>query len=712
MEYESSKLPRHRISVLLGLILAVLFAYLAVMFDIQIVNGEEYRARSMAQIVRSTTVEAARGNITDRNGRLIVGNRQTYTLTFDASLLPEGTDQNKAILRLVNLCIENGIAYTDGIPLSQSAPFVYTYEDLTTNESNRFNSYLKKFKESLSASYEKRQTRLAAIEEAKNSGKKNVKELTPDPFLDQPNLNIENMSAEQLLDALRWEYDIDPSYSDEDARKIIAVRYELAYRVYWATTAYVLADDVDIGLITLVKDGDYYGADIGLSSSRQYETTAAAHILGHLGSIEQEEYQQLKNEGYSYNAKIGRDGVEAAFETYLHGINGTRIVSTNDDGKITSELYAVEPEPGDIVELTLDIDFQEEVELLLAQKVEEMTAKDGIARGGAAAVVDIHDGGVLALASYPTYDLSAFNKNYNEYASDPLMPFYNRATDGVYIPGSTLKPLTAIAALENGSTTIYEQIRDTGRWYYPNDPTGSGASCWFRAGHGNENVTKAITDSCNYFFAEMGYRMGMSTFRDYLSSFGLGQSTGIEIGDSAGKLPENPEGQNQAPWAAFGQSNQLYSPLQLANYIATLVNGGNHYQTHLLKRVIRYDNSEIVFEAEPVLLNRVEMDPANVNAVLTGMHNLAVSGSVSGYFRDCVVDAACKTGSAQTGGTIADGVFVAYAPYDDPEIAVAVVIEKGGAGAALASTAVGILNAYFTEEEIATTIIGENQLLG
>lgn len=712
MENESSKLPRSRVLILLGLVLAVLLAYLVVMFRIQIVHGEEYRAKSLAQIVRSTTVEAARGNITDRSGTLIVGNRQTYTLTFDASLLPEDVSQNEAILRLVNLCIENGIEYTDSVPLSQSAPFAYTYDALTDSEANRFNSYLKKFKETLSASYEKRQAKLAAQEEALRSGKKNVKLLTPDPFLDNPDLDIENLSAAELMDALRWTYDIDESFSDEEARRIIAVRYELAYRVYWATSAYVLADDVDIGLITLIKDGDYYGADIGLASSRQYETTAAAHILGHLGAIQGEEYAELKEQGYSYNSKIGRDGVEAAFESYLHGTDGKRIVSTNDEGKITSELYAVEPQPGDTVELTLDIAFQEEVEQLLAQKVEEMTAKDGIERGAAAAVIDVNDGGVLALASYPTFDLSLYSKNFNEYASDSLKPLFNRATNGTYIPGSTLKPLTAIAALESGSTTIYEQIRDTGRWYYPNDPTGSGASCWYRAGHGNVNVTKAITVSCNYYFSEMGYRMGMNTLREYLSAFGLGESTGIEIGDKAGQLPENPEGQNQAPWAAFGQSNQLYSPLQLANYVATLVNGGNHYQTHLLKRVIRYDNSEILYEAEPTLLNTVEMDEANVNAVLKGMHELATSGSVSSYFKDCIVDAACKTGSAQTGGTIADGVFVAYAPYDDPEIAVAVVIEKGGAGAALASTTVSILNAYFAEDEIATTIVGENHLLG
>ena len=704
---ESQKLPKHRIVVLVLLIFAVLACYFTVMFNLQIVHGAEYRSQSVSQIVRTTTVEAARGNITDRNGNLIVGNQQTYTLTFDASLLPDDADTNEAILRLVNLCIENNVAYTDNVPLSADAPFTYTPYRSSTAESN-FKRYLEKTLQPwLEKEIEKHRNELAA---AADNPKKTVE---ADPFLEDPALDPANLTAPQLLEAMRRSFDIDETVSDADARKIAAVRWELALRREYATSAYILAENVDINLITLIKNGDYLGADIGLSSARQYETTAAAHLLGYVSAISKEQYDELKDKGYSLNATVGAAGVEAAFEEYLHGTNGVRISNTNDSGKVTSELYTVEPEPGDTVELTIDLEFQEQVEALLAERVDRMTAEDGIARGAAAVVEQIGTGEILAMASYPTYDLSTFRQDYTELSQDPSSPLLNRATMGLYPPGSTLKPLTAIAALEEGVTTTTEKIRDTGQWTYPGD-SKSYFYCWKRTGHGLQNITQAITNSCNYFIGEMGYRLGMEKLREYLTAFGLGEKTGIEIGDYAGTLPENPEGQNQAPWAAFGQSNQLYTPLQLANYVATLAGGGDRYTPHLLKSVRSYDNSELVYsssEMEPV--ETIDIDSKNLEAVLKGMLGYTQpGGQVYSYFKDCVVTAGAKTGTAQLGGKKENnGVFVAFAPYDDPEIAVALVIEKGGSGAALAETAVGILNAYFSKDEIATTIIGENELL-
>lgn len=316
------------------------------------------------------------------------------------------------------------------------------------------------------------------------------------------------------------------------------------------------------------------------------------------------------------------------------------------------------------------------------------------------------------MASYPTYDLATFRQSdiYAALNADPNLPFNNRATQGRYAPGSTIKPLTAVAALEEGLISPTERIRTPYRWYYPNDPTHSYINC---AGgdHGRLNITEAITRSCNYFFAEMGYELGMDTYLEYLQAFGLGEHTDIEIGDAAGTLPENPEGQDRAPWAAFGQANQAYTPLQLANYIATLVGNGEHYAAHLLKNVKTYNNSAVVYAYDKDPVNVVEMQDSTVEAIKTGMHDLT-TGSLSTYFSKCVVSAGAKTGTAETGVTDANnGTFVCFAPYDDPQIAVAVVIEKGGAGAALAETAVDILNAYFSREEIGTAIIGENTLL-
>ena len=252
-------------------------------------------------------------------------------------------------------------------------------------------------------------------------------------------------------------------------------------------------------------------------------------------------------------------------------------------------------------------------------------------------------------------------------------------------------------------------VRDTGKWVYPGD-SNSYAFCWNRSGHGKVSVTEAIRVSCNYYFAEMGYRMGMDTFVDYLTAFGLGQSTGIEIGERTGLLPSNNVGENQAPWAAFGQANQLYTPLQLANYIATLVSGGKHCDAHLLKAVKSYDNAEVIAVGNTTAANTISISDSTLQAIKEGMHDLTTS-TLAGYFNNCVVDAGAKTGTAQVfSNQTNNGVFVCFAPYEETEIAVAIVFEKGGRGGALASTAVEILNAYFSEEEIGVTVLGENQL--
>ena len=478
---------------------------------------------------------------------------------------------------------------------------------------------------------------------------------------------------------------------------------------------YVLAEDIDAELISLLNDGDYAGAKITPSSVREYETTYGAHILGYLGKINDSAEKEALGEGYNWNDYVGKDGVEAAFESHLKGTDGTRVVSLNEDGKITGEYYSKEPVPGNTVELTIDLDLQQAAEDALAATITRMTGEDGDeTRGGAVAVVQVGTGEVLALASYPTYDLSTFRQSsiYAALYNDPARPFTNRATNGTYVPGSTIKPLTAVAALEKGIITPTQEIYSPSRWVYPNDPTHSGANC-AGGNHGLINVTEAITKSCNYFFAEMGYRMGMDTFREYLQAFGLGEHTGIEIGDYAGTLPSNEAGHDQTPWATFGQANQLYSPLQLANYIATLASGGQHCKAHLLKAVKSYDNTEVLAVGDTAPTNVVSMQDSTLEAVKKGMLGYTQpGGSVYNAFRNCVVTAGAKTGTSELGGNQTEnGVFVCFAPYDDPEIAVAIVIEHATWGSNLATTGVDILNAYFTADETGSAVTGENQLL-
>lgn len=686
-----------RLYVLSGFLLCVLLSYVGVMYDTQINNGSYYREQSVRTIASTETVEASRGILTDRNGQVMVSNRQTYALTFDMSLLNEEDDKNEAILRLIQLCRQRGILWKDNLPMSQTAPYAYTVDTAGTVQRDRFSKFLQSSLKALST---------------------NVK---------YENVNNELLSSilspGELMKRMRTFFEIPEDWTDMDARAVAGVRYELEIRKLVNTTAYVFAEDVDTELISLVKDGNYRGAKVFTSSVREYNTDAAAHVLGTVGRVEAEDLA-ANPDIYSGEDWIGKSGVELAFEGYLRGEDGTRLISSNDQGKITSEFYTAQPQPGNTVALTLDLNLQEATEQALANTITEMNEKDGnTTRGAGAAVIEVGTGEVLALASYPTFSLANYNRDYTLFSSDPGEPFYNRATHGRYPPGSTFKPCTAIAALESGVVTLTEKIRDTGRWYYPDMIAGTepfSAWCWNRSGHGLQNITQAITNSCNYFFYTMGYRLGIERLDEYAAAFGLGSKTGIEIGEDPGILagPEYSESVGQTWYggntvmAAIGQSDNLFTPLQLANYIATLVGGGEHYPAHLLKSVKAYDNSSVIFTGVPDPVNTIEIKPENLAAVKNGMHDLTTKGSLASYFRNCVVDTGAKTGTAQiTKSTKNNGVFVCFAPFDDPKIAVALVIEQGGSGAALASTAVDILNAYFTKEEIGTVILGENQLL-
>ena len=662
---------KYRLLTMVGFFLAVIAAFVFVLYNTQIVHGSEYLAKSISSNAKRETVDASRGIITDRNGKVLVSNRMSYTLTFSSQDFSDDRALNEAIWRLVLLCDSSDTPWLDQLPLKKEAPYRY----LSSYTDSDFRTYLKKH--------------------------------------NLWNEDASFPSPAKLFDALKTLYAISPTYTAEQARAIMGVRYGLA--LYGGS--YMLAEDVDVSLLSQISDGHYDGAQIGTDSLRIYNTPYAAHILGRISRIYQEDWDQYAELGYSMDALVGESGAERAFESYLHGTPGTRLLTTDKSGKITGELYTSEPQPGGTVSLTLDIDLQKTCEDALAATISGMIDKDSNQRGGAIAVTQVGTGEVLALASYPTFDLSAFNETYSDLLLDDRLPMFNRATSGTYAPGSTFKLCTAVAAMESGVITPATQIYDQGIYtYYP----WPQPMCWLwrQSGysHGSINVSQAITESCNYFFYEVGRLTGISVLNDYALQFGLGRSTGIEIGDASGALAsaEYAEArgldwsEGQVITAAIGQSYNLFTPLQLSNYVATLVSGGEHYQAHLLKNVKSYDNSRLLYVYDEDPENVIDISDSTLQAVKTGMHNLA-HGSLAYQFNDCVVDVGCKTGSAQVGTDIANGVFVAFAPYDDPEIAVAIVIEKGGSGAALAGTAAQVINAYFAADD--TTITPENTLL-
>lgn len=720
MNQRPSQLTRFRVMVAMAL--AVLAIYLVVLFNTQVVHHEEYLAKSIQTITRMENVEASRGIITDRSGRTLVTNQSTYSLTFDASLLKPGENQNDAILRLVTLCRDQGVAWEDNLPLSLDGAAHFTVDTLTDTQKSRFFSYLRDLKPTreLLAAYVRQHPELlkppkegeTALDPATAKDTELLKQTNSAALTNSLLLNA-GVTPAKLFDWMREDMKLSDDYSDSDARLILGVRYELKLRKLGANNnAYVLAQNVDVAFCSLISDGQFQGAKIIRSSARQYATTYAAHILGTVGGIS-DYTDDLKERGYRMDDTIGLSGVEAAFEDYLRGTDGKRMISVNSDGKVTGEYYSVEPRSGYTVELTVDLKLQQAVEDTLAAKVAQLNQKDHLdSRGAAAAVVKVGTGEILSLASYPTFDLSTWRQDYAELSSDPATPMLNRAASSAYAPGSTLKPATAVAALESGATTPSETLFDTGYWKYPSTTWNGGTWCWKHSGHGKVNATTAITNSCNYYFAEMGYRMGLDTLNEYYSALGLGEPTGIEIGEKTGRQATNEGGSNQAPWAAYGQADQLYTPLQLANYIATLVSGGQHCPAHLLKSVKSYDNSEIIATGDTTPLNTLNISDSTLQAVKKGMYGYTQPGGmVYSYFKDCIVSAGAKTGTAQLGGGLKNnGVFVAFAPYDDPEIAIALVLEKGDAGAALASTAVTILNSYFSRESTGS-ILSDNELI-
>lgn len=668
---------RRRVYVLLGFFCAFLVLFFAVLYDAQVVHGSENRARSITSNTASETVTASRGIITDRNGKVLVSNRLAYTLVVDKSSF--GKDEaalNDAIWQLIQLCQEQGVTWNDTLPMTTGSSPQLTSKSLTES-----------FRE----------------------------------YLDDNKLPTDGGSAE-VLAAMRKLYKVDDSYTDAQARLIVGVRYELDGR-----SSYTFAEDVSTELLGRITDGKYRGVTIKTAAARVYNTKLAAHILGTVGAIWQEEWRSdestgyvgYADKGYNMNDLVGKDGVEKAFEEYLHGKDGKRLITTDENGKITGELYTREPQPGGTVALTIDIDLQQVVEDTLASTIQGMIDKDSNERGGAAAVIQVGTGEVLAMASYPTYDLETFNQDYDELVKDERLPMFNRATQGVYAPGSTFKLCTSVAALEEGIITPSTIIEDKGIYTYYVDPQ---PMCWIwrqaHTTHGRINVSQAIVDSCNYFYYEVGRLTGIKKLDEYATAFGLGQSTGIEIGDVSGVLasPEWAEAHDrewtdgQTITAAIGQSYNLFTPLQLANYVATLVSGGEHYETHLLKNVKSYDNSRVIDVYGKGPLNDLNISDSTMAAVTKGMHDLTYDSLRSAFSR-CVVEAGAKTGSAQVGTDIANGTFVAYAPYDDPEIAIAIVVEKGGSGSLLANAAVDIINAWFTRDGTGATAAGEDALM-
>lgn len=691
----------------------------SVLYEAQMIDGDHYLSQSKWKIASTETVEAARGTLVDRYGRVLVSNRVIYQVTLNTSIM--GDRRNQTLLELIQVSRQEGVGWADNLPMDAEGMSFTTddpYYTATLQEDGTTKRTL---------------TRL---------GRLAVKlKWILDPSTGEY-WNETLPTAQQLLDKMCVTFGLakevkatDPAtglmsvqgvdygeLSRADARAVAGVLYEVNLRakdIYW--TPYVFAEEVDIQFISQVKERSLTGVVVEPTTVREYGTDYAAHLLGRVALMNEEEWAYYKelDQGYEMNDTVGKEGVEKVFESYLRGTAGIRTVERSTDGKVVSQTWLAEPEPGDNVVLTLDIDLQKKVEDTLVEYLPNLASKE--VQGAACVVMDVHSGDVLAMASYPTFRLDDYSADYNQNLADPLKPLYNRATLGTYAPGSTFKMVTAIAGLEEKIVTTKTKIRDEGVYRYY---TQSGPQCWLyrqkRGTHGLQDVSQAITNSCNYYFYEVGRQLGIERIGRYADMFGLGKKTGLELPENTGIMagPEYTRSLGQTWYdgntlsVAIGQENSQFTPLQLTNYIATLVNGGTRYSAHLLKEVKSSDFSQVLYTRQPEALDTIDIDPANLDAVKQGMLDLTTSGSVARYFRGLPFQVGAKTGSAQVSlDSESNAVFVCFAPYDDPQVALTLVVERGGGGSDLGGLAAEILRYYFSAQESREEIQRENALI-
>lgn len=758
-----SKQFHRRVWAMVALLALMVTGMGAALYDLQINNGDSYYQQTQKKIAESQTVPAARGQILDRNGQVLVSNRVIYEVTLDTKRMKD--DRNEILMALIQAARAESVVWTDNLPISKTAPFSFTanqpyYTTQRDEDGNVEKSLTRLGKLAVDMKWiddptaepkpaeEAPASKAPSLEERIKSffgfGSKKEDTVPEAPKSPQPLPNAEQLlgkmcasfgiAGEGAVDRKQAEKNGETvpdlnigSMSKTDARALAGVLYELYLRsreVYIATE-YIFASDVDIDFISRVKELDLPGVEIEATTVRQYHTKYAAHLLGRVTPIyasDGDYYYNLDWDGdgqgdYQMNDTVGREGVEKAFEKYLRGRSGVRTVERNTKGKVVDETWLTVPEPGDNVILTLDIGLQAYVENLLAESVPKLESEE--TEGAACVVLDVETAEVLVAANYPTFDLTNYASELKEKEDDPLHPFLNRALNGLYPPGSTFKMITAIAGLEEEIITPKTKIRDEGRYTYWTDVNPP--QCWYyrqyRGSHGLIDVSKAIEVSCNYFMFEVGRLVGIDKLDEYAARFGLGEKSGIELGEETGVVagPAYTESlggtwyEGSITSVAIGQESTQVTPLQLANYIATLVNGGTRHAVHMLKETKSSDFSRVTYQYEPQVLDELNIKDENLNAVKAGMLAMAQSNRA---FQALPFQAGAKTGSAQVSAqTESNAVFVCFAPYDDPEIVVAMAVEHGGSGGELASMAADVLAYYFSSKETREEIPVENTLI-
>ena len=645
------------LTVLSIIMILVLLLYTARIYSIQIVKASEYSSLANGSTsVRKAVLKAPRGEILDRYGRQIAVNRDGYNIVFNKAYV--GDDLNDIILSLVNLLDNSGTEHTDKLPMEYSAPYAFKEDE---------------------------------------SNAKLIKVLDLADYA----------TAENCFTHLVERYELE-NYSVDEQRKIMGVRYSMEIADFSISYPFTFAEDISTELMRKISESNFMlsGVSVEVVPFRQYpDTSLAVNLIGTVGPIFEEDWnggENYKERGYSYDDKVGKSGIEYYAEEYLRGTDGEITYYIDNDGNIVNQEVTNAPIAGKPVMLTIDAKMQRTVQDALANTVRTLQSEGGTATAAAAVVIDINSGGVITSANYPTYDTATMSENYDALLADPSNPLTDRAFQGVYPIGSTIKPIVAAAALENNLYTNGELIFCKRTYDYFNDFR---PSCMHY--HGNMNLTMALSKSCNYFFFELGRRVGAITLTDYYKQFGLGVKTGVEVNDSAGILiePTSNGFGGDTLQIAIGQLN-AFTPLQLANYVATFANGGTHYKATLIDKIVSYDMTETYDNCEPVVLNTVSLKQSTISSIKEGMLSVTVDGTGHAALGDYPIKIGGKTGTSQVEGKADHSTFIVFAPYDNPEIAISVVLEHGSSTYASGNLVRQILDSYFSAgENSAQTVV-------
>ncbi len=679
MNQNERKTVVRRMILLIAAACAVMGLFVLRLIFLQLVNGDDFKAQATNTTDYNFTVTAARGDIVDSSGRRIATSTTSYNVVLNKLLMGD-RDLDTMLQQIVELLRENGESWNDTLLIGQpdaAGHYEFTDDDTSTSD----------------------QKQLADMKDT---------------------LGLQQYAtADDVMEMLVEKNNLQ-GFSLEWQRVLAGIHYEMDRQAFSNVNNFVMAENVSAATVATIKEHSLQlpGVEIVETSARSYEQSdIIPAVLGRVGKITAEKWKvtdsdgnvtyPLREKGYNMNDILGISGLESAYEDELRGKDGVETITRNSDGVIVDTQLTTVPEPGHTVQLTIDSNFQRAVDKALAENIDMINrvynTGDMKAAAAAAVVIDVKDGGVLAASNYPSFDQNLYATNYSEYSSDPGLPLFNRALQGLYTPGSTFKPAVAVAALDSGLINQYSTVFCNGVYNYFKDYH---PKCTRHGHSGNIDVVTAIKWSCNIFFYDVGRRLTSDVYDAYAYKLGLGQRTGVEVSEATGRLTTKNDSNYTASLdvqAAIGQGNTVVTPIQLATYAATLANNGVRYRTHFVKAILDTNTGEVLSETQPEVMDVIEGTGNTFELVREGMKQVpsTISGKISSY----PIAIACKTGTPQRSETYAPGkhylnaMMVAYLPADDPEIAIGISIEYGGYGARAGDLVVDIANAYFAMKD-------------